>query len=73
MNGVGSSNDGGIINGNKKKKKLKSAAVLPPAGVKNGWFEETECLWPGQKFALALEVSVSMRKSNEGVNTVPTN
>ena len=26
-------------------------------GIEAGWFTETEALWPGQKFALALEVS----------------
>jgi hypothetical protein len=25
--------------------------------IKQGWFTETETLWPGQKFSLALEVS----------------
>jgi len=27
----------------------------------DGWFTETEAMWPGQKFALALEVSASVR------------
>lgn len=27
-------------------------------GVEDGWFTETEAMWPGQKFALALEVCV---------------
>jgi len=26
-----------------------------PPGIKNGWFTETETMWPGQKFSLALE------------------
>jgi len=25
-------------------------------GVENGWFTETQAMWPGQKFSLALEV-----------------
>jgi hypothetical protein len=31
-------------------------------GVNNGWFSESETMWPGQKFSLALEV----RRESEG-------
>lgn len=24
-------------------------------GIQQGWFSETEAMWPGQKFSLALE------------------
>jgi hypothetical protein len=25
-------------------------------GIQNGWFTETETMWPGQRFSIALEV-----------------
>jgi len=33
-----------------------SGNVVMVEGVEDGWFTETEAMWPGQKFALALEV-----------------
>lgn len=31
--------------------------IIPvPSEVEDGWFSETETMWPGQKFSLALEV-----------------
>jgi hypothetical protein len=48
-----------VMNGtvSAKKKKVR--------GVQNGWFTETETMWPGQRFSLALEVSYihALRKS----------
>ena len=35
----------------------KAAADLPDT-IQDGWFTETETLWPGQKFSLALDVSL---------------
>jgi spermidine synthase len=35
------------------KKAITTAT--PPAGIRQGWFTETEALWPGQKFSLALD------------------
>eukprot|EP00978_Attheya_sp_CCMP212_P004644 scaffold10109_cov51-Attheya_sp.AAC.4 len=32
------------------------AKISGRLGFKDGWFSETEAMWPGQKFSLALEV-----------------
>ena len=37
-------------------------------GVRQGWFTETETMWPGQKFSLALEVSTNSCSVN--LNTI---
>jgi len=30
--------------------------VALPSSIKDGWFSETEPMWPGQKLSIALEV-----------------
>ena len=49
---------GGSESANKIEKVMTSALTpfYPAEGVQDGWFSETEALWPGQKFSLALEV-----------------
>ncbi len=38
--------------------KVTSKPKVPPSVIEDGWFSETEAMWPGQKLSLALEVSV---------------
>jgi len=46
-----------LSNDSSLSRSSKSTAAMPDS-IRDGWFTETETLWPGQKFSLALEVGV---------------
>jgi hypothetical protein len=41
---------------NQESRHNRSTSEWANLGIRHGWFTETEAMWPGQKFALALEV-----------------
>uniref|UniRef100_A0A6V1NMD1 PABS domain-containing protein n=1 Tax=Heterosigma akashiwo TaxID=2829 RepID=A0A6V1NMD1_HETAK len=48
----------------KDKVKETLTGVKNAPGVKNGWFSESEVMWPGQKFSLQVEEVVFHQKSD---------